>query len=82
LLKRPTKTKDIQVKIFYSGECAECGETLESTVNQWLKSSPEDIVVHDIIYQYCIAPTSGLDVSSLAVIYGKAGSSNLGVIPV
>ena len=82
MLRGLTRAMDIQVKIFYSGECAECGETLEAAVNQWLRDLPENIVVHDILYQHCFTPASGLDVASLAVLYGKAEPDKLKVVPV
>ena len=79
MLGKPIRAKDIQVKIFYSGECTECGDTLESAVNQWLGNLSDNTAVHDILYQHCLAPASGLDVASLAVIYGKTDTGNPGV---
>ena len=76
MLNEPIKANNTQVKIFIGDEFVK----VESEVNEWLGSQPEDIVVHDILYQHCFSAweteTSsgggGMEREfSLLVVYGK-----------
>ena len=62
------KAVNAEVVIFTSSEYNADVDEFQNSVNSWLKSQPDNIVIEDIIYRHCGVNARGKDIFSMAIV--------------
>ncbi|MFC2021399.1 hypothetical protein ACFLU1_06450 [Chloroflexota bacterium] len=72
MLNELVKANEIEVEIFSSGQNGDNIEDYQLAINSWLKSQPNNIVVHDVIYRHGGRTSRGKDIMSMVILSGPA----------
>ena len=70
MLNEPMQANNIDVEIFTTAESGDDVDEFQAAVNNWLKSQPNNVFVHDIIYKHSGRTPKGKDILSVVILSG------------
>ena len=70
MLRESIQANNIDVEIFTTAESGDDIEEFQTAVNNWLKSQPNNVLVHDIIYKHSGRTPKGKDILSVVILSG------------
>jgi len=77
MYNKAIKAVNTEVVVFTSSEYKSDVQEFQEAVNSWLKSQPDNVVIEDIIYNYCGVTSRGKDIFSMAIISRSMLSTEL-----
>lgn len=79
-MNKPIRARSTEIVVFTSSEYKCDVQEFQESVNSWLNTQPDNVVIEDIIYSYGGPGAHGKDSFSMAIISRSASEKELNAL--